>query len=225
MKTTLNMPHLRVCMESRLYCSTHQASHHNSDYNPCRDRILCRVLRGRHTCCAKCLIKVTGRNQFQGQRVLELALKRGFIMGMEHVKQRVSFDLKTLGSSTWGAFFIIYKQDLPNHWKTVLTCPQDPFRERTSRVRCKCILILLLMITIFIVSPVAIGLGIAAAKRNKGSSAGDENSISQDIPSSGEVGGNTDSSQSLTFGDWFCSDCRCYQDDAALKKCLESLNA
>lgn len=82
------------------------------------------------------------------------------------------------------------------------------------------------MFIMFIVSPVAIGLGIAAAQRNKGSSASDENNnISQDISSSDEVGGNADSSQSSSFGDWFCSDCRCYQDEAALNKCLEGLNA
>lgn len=69
---------------------------------------------------------------------------------------------------------------------------------------------------LFLVLPVGIGVGIVAKKRHDNKSKGSEN---EEVFSSGEL------DNGLSFGDWYCAQCRCYSDEESLNKCLEHLNS
>jgi len=85
------------------------------------------------------------------------------------------------------------------------------------------------MLVFFVAAPIAIGSGISIAKRKHSNTNSDSNvnvvnpGVSVDangvptIPTGPDANG-------LSYGDWFCGECRCVKDQDALAKCLEGLN-
>jgi len=80
------------------------------------------------------------------------------------------------------------------------------------------------MVVLFLVAPIVIGIGISTAKKHDRSDS-NVNEINSniridesDVPTIPTPSG----SNGLSYGDWFCSGCRCVKDQDALAKCLET---
>lgn len=75
------------------------------------------------------------------------------------------------------------------------------------------------MFILFLIVPISVGAGIAIKRKH------DNQKKSGDEITGLGTADTVPSGNGLSYGDWYCADCRCYTDQEALNKCLQGINS